>query len=48
MEKLMELLIQDHLAFRDDHREFRDEHKQLLIAQVVLFVWLKGEKKTGA
>jgi len=29
MEKLMELLIQDHLAFRDDLR-------QLLTAQVVL------------
>jgi hypothetical protein len=29
MEKLMELLIQDHLAFRDEHR-------QLLTAQVVL------------
>jgi len=29
MERLMELLIQDHLAFRDEHR-------QLLTAQVVL------------
>jgi tetrahydromethanopterin S-methyltransferase subunit G len=36
MEKLMELLIQDHLAFRDDHRQFRDDFRQLLTAQVVL------------
>lgn len=36
MEKLMELLIQDHLAFRDEHRQFRDDLRQLLIAQVVL------------
>ena len=36
MEKLMELLIQDHLAFRDDHRQFRDDLRQLLTAQGVL------------
>jgi hypothetical protein len=36
MEKLMELLIADHVKFADEHEKFLDEHKRLLIAQVVL------------
>ena len=36
MERMMALLIEDHVQFREDHVRFDDEHKRLLTAQVVL------------
>jgi hypothetical protein len=36
MERMMALLIEGHVQFREDHVRFDDEHKRLLTAQVVL------------
>ena len=36
IERALELLINDHILFREEHAEFRAEHKLLLTAQVVL------------
>ena len=36
IERSLELLINDHVLFREEHAEFRAEHKLLLTAQVVL------------
>lgn len=36
IERTLELLIDDHVQFREEHIQFREEHKLLLTAQVVL------------
>ncbi len=49
IEHALELLIADHVQFREEHAQFRQEHKQLLTAQVVLtdrldrFIQASGE-----
>src|SRR5277367_4188053 len=36
IEHALELLIDDHMQFREEHKQFQVEHKQLLTAQIVL------------
>jgi hypothetical protein len=36
IERALELLVDDHVMFREEHRLFREEHKLLLTAQVIL------------
>ena len=50
IEHALELLIDDHVQFREEHKKFQEEHKKLLIAQVLLTDSLakltKGQKAT--
>jgi hypothetical protein len=36
IERLVEVLVNEHISLAEDHRLFAEEHKKLLIAQVVL------------
>lgn len=36
MERMLEMLIADHVRFQEEHDRFQQEHRQLLTAQVVL------------
>ncbi|HEY2843160.1 MAG TPA: hypothetical protein VGJ09_05900 [Bryobacteraceae bacterium] len=36
MERVMQLLVNDHVKFREEHERFQDEHQRLLTAQVLL------------
>ncbi len=43
IERALELLIDDHVQFREEHQKFREEHKLLLTAQVLL---TEAQKRT--
>jgi hypothetical protein len=43
IERALELLVDDHVQFREEHQLFREEHKMLLTAQVLL---TEAQKRT--